>query len=127
MLRFTLPIAPRTKKNHGQVVMMGRYPRILPSKPYRAFEKAVVEYIEEHFGNIEPIDFPINLKCVFYKDKDYKSDLAGYLQAVQDALVKAGMLIDDNHKIVTGTDGSRVMLDRKEPRIEIEITKVSEG
>ena len=123
MLEFTIPVAPRTKKNHPQLVTLktGRT-MMLPSKQYRGFEKEVVKFVNNEFPNIEPIDKPINLCCKFYKDKDYKSDLLGYLQAIQDALVKAKLLLDDNHKIVKTTDGSEVFLDRNNPRVEVSIT-----
>jgi Holliday junction resolvase RusA-like endonuclease len=123
MLEFTIPVAPRTKKNHGQIVTLktGRT-MMLPSKQYREFEKEVVKFVDNNFGNIEPIDKPINLCCKFYKDKDYKADLMGYLQAIQDALVKAKLLLDDNHKIVETTDGSKIFLDRNNPRVEVSIT-----
>lgn len=126
MIKFTIPVKPRTKKNHQSFVTLKNGRTILlPSKPYKEFEKLVVEHVRGLYGNIEPIDFPINLKCVFYKDADRKSDLVGYMQAIQDALVKAGFLKDDNHLIVKSTDGSEVLLDRANPRIEVEITKSS--
>ena len=43
-----------------------------------------------------------------------------------DVLVKAGVLADDSAispDIVVSTDGSRVLIDKLNPRIEIEITK----
>lgn len=123
MLEFTIQVAPRTKKNHGQQVTLKTGRTImLPSKQYKKFEKEVVKFVNNEFPNIEPIDKPINLCCKFYKDKDYKSDLLGYLQAIQDALVKAKLLLDDNHKIVKTTDGSEVFLDRNNPRVEVSIT-----
>ena len=122
-IEFTLPIKPRTKKNSSSFVTLKNGRTILlPSKYYRAFEKEAVSYVESLFGNLEPIDRPINLCCVFYKDKNHISDLVGYLQAIQDTLVKAGLLKDDNSNIVASTDGSRVELDRENPRIEVKIT-----
>lgn len=82
--------------------------------------------MEGNFGNLEPITEPINMSCKFYKDKDYKADLPGYLQAICDALVKAGLIADDNHKIVQRLDGSEVLLDRDNPRIEVEIEFIKE-
>ena len=125
-MEFTIPVKPRTKKNSQQLVTLKKTGRqiLLPSKAYKEFEKEVVTFIENNFGNLEPIDIPINLSCVFYKDKNYKSDLAGYMQAIQDALVKAKLLLDDNSNIVHSMDGSRVELDRKNPRIEVKITKI---
>lgn len=124
-MKFTLNVKPRTKKNHSQIVTLknGRQ-MMLPSKQYKQFEKEVIKEVEINCGNLEIIDYPINLKCVFYKEKNYKSDLTGYLQAIQDALVKAKLLLDDNTKIVYSTDGSRVLLDKDNPRIEIEIERI---
>lgn len=120
---FTIPVAPRTKKNHGNIVTLktGRT-MMLPSKQYKEFEKKVVAFVKQNFKGTEAITEPINLCCKFYKDKDYKADLVGYLQAIQDALVKAGLIADDNHKIVASTDGSEIFLDREKPRVEITIT-----
>lgn len=122
-IAFTLPVKPRTKKNHSQLVTLktGRQ-MLLPSKTYKEFEKEVVNYIKKHPQLQLCIDEPINLECHFYKDKNYRSDLVGYLQAVQDALVKAGVLKDDNTNIVVTTNGSKVFLDREEPRIEVFIS-----
>ena len=122
-IAFTIPVAPRTKKNHGNIVTLktGRT-MLLPSKQYKEFEKQVVDFVSSEFGNIEPISNPINLCCHFYKDKDYKADLMGYMQAIQDALIKAGFLLDDNHKIVQTTDGSEIFLDRNNPRVEVTVT-----
>ena len=127
VLKFTIPVKPRTKKNHSQLVTLktGRQ-MLLPSKTYKEFEKEVVNFIKKHPELKLNIDEMINLECHFYKDKNYKSDLVGYLQAIQDALVKAEVLKDDNHTIVTSTDGSRVHLDRAEPRIEVYITFLNE-
>ena len=120
---FTIPVAPRTKKNHGNIVTLktGRT-MMLPSKQYKEFEKKVVAFVNENFKGTEAISVPINLCCKFYKDKDYKADLVGYLQAIQDALVKAGLIADDNHKIIETTNGSEIFLDRENPRVEITIT-----
>ena len=122
-MEFTIPVKPRTKKNSSSFVTLKNGRTILlPSKPYREFEKEVVNFVEFNYGNLEPIDKPINLKCIFYREANRKADLVGYLQAIQDALVKAGLLLDDNFNIVASTDGSRVDLDRSNPRIEVEIT-----
>lgn len=43
-----------------------------------------------------------------------------------DLLVRAGVLADDNSQIVAAHDGSRVRLDRENPRVEIEIVSIVE-
>ena len=123
MLKFLLSIRPVTKKNHTTNIIRNGRQLVLPSKQYREFEKKVMEQVEIHFGNLEPIDYPINLKAIFYRDKNYRSDLVGYEQALCDALVKSGLLLDDNHNIVKSMDGSRVETDKDYPRIEITIER----
>lgn len=120
---FTIPLPPVTKKNHGRIVMCGRYPKLLPSEAYERYAKAAMPFLKAVFRDIGRIDFPVNLKCVFYLDKRRKSDLAGYLQAVQDVLVEADILADDNRNIVASVDGSEVLYDKKNPRTEITITR----
>ena len=42
-------------------------------------------------------------------------------------LVRAGVLADDHSGIIAAHDGSRVRLDRENPRVEIEIVSMMEG
>ena len=53
-------------------------------------------------------------------------DLTNLLEATDDILVRAGVLSDDCAAVVAGHDGSRVLLDRKRPRVEITITEMEE-
>lgn len=128
-LTFTLPIKPVTKKNHSNIVTLktGRT-ILLPSKAYIAFEKEVCKLIKEQFGTkFTPIDFPVNVKAIYYQDSNRRADLCNYHAALHDALVKAKLIKDDNFKIITSTDGSKVSVDKNNPRIEVEITKLEES
>lgn len=51
-------------------------------------------------------------------------DLANLIEATTDILVKAHVLEDDNSKIVAAHDGSRVEIDRRNPRVEIKIEEM---
>lgn len=123
---FTIPVPPVTKKNHGRIVMRGRYPKLLPSEAYERYTKSAMPFLNSVYGTSGTIDYPVNLKCVFYLDKRRKGDLAGYLQAIQDLLVYAGILEDDNRNIVASVDGSIVLYDKANPRTEVTITKKSD-
>jgi len=122
-IRFTIPIAPVTKKNHGRIVMCGRYPKLLPSEAYERYTKAAKPFLQTIYRTVGSVASPVNLKCVFYLDRRRKGDLAGYLQAVQDLLVETGILADDNRNIVASVDGSAVLYDKENPRTEITVTK----
>ena len=125
-LRFTMPFKAVTKKNHSNIITLKNGRKVLiPSKAYIAFEKEVCKFIKQKFGTaFTPIDFPINVKAIYYQDSNRRADLCNYHAALHDALVKSGLITDDNFKIITSTDGSRVKIDKAEPRIEVEITKL---
>lgn len=72
------------------------------------------------------IDFPIILKCHFYNYDNRVRDLSNYYEGIQDTLVKTGILKDDNFKIISGHDGSRMFVDKENPRIEFWIIKADE-
>lgn len=74
----------------------------------------------------KPINYPINLKCIFYMEKRYKVDLSNLEEAICDILVHYEILEDDNRNIVATMDGSKVLWDKENPRTEIEITKLSD-
>ena len=46
------------------------------------------------------------------------------LATIDDLLVSTGILADDNSRIVVAHDGSRVLYDPQNPRVEITITKM---
>ena len=124
MIKFTLPIKPVTKKNSGQIVMIGGSPRLLPSKQYRQFEKDTIPYFRKVKLQTDVINYPVNIKCHFYMDTHRKVDLCNLLNAVDDAMVASGLVIDDNRDIIAAHDGSRVYWDKDNPRIEITIEKM---
>ena len=72
----------------------------------------------------KPIDAPVNVKCIFYREKNIRCDLTNLLEAIDDVLVKYGVLSDDNFHIIVSHDGSRVYIDKKNPRTEITIETV---
>ena len=66
----------------------------------------------------------MNVRCIYYMKTARWVDLANLIEATCDILVKAHVLEDDNSKIVSAHDGSRVELDRENPRVEIEIEEM---
>lgn len=124
MIEFILPIKPVTKKNSGQIITVGGYPRLLPSKQYRQFEKDVTPYLSRVKYKTGTIYYPVNIQCLFYVDTKRRVDLPNLLNAIDDAMVHAELLIDDNRDIIAGHDGSRVYHDKENPRIEIKITEL---
>ena len=122
MLKFTVPLPPISKKNSQQIVTnkaTGR-PFIMPSKKYKDYEKAAAKYIPR-LRQLNPIDQPVNIKCLFYMPTRRKVDLTNLLEAIDDVMVKAGLLADDDFTIIQSHDGSRVLYDKDNPRTEVYI------
>lgn len=95
--KYTVPLAPVTKKNSPQIFYMGaRCPVCHKGKTARVM--------------------PTRRRC----------DLPNHIEAIHDILVKANILADDNYTIIASVDGSRVMYDKENPRTEIFIEEMSD-
>ena len=123
MKKIVIPLPPVTKKNHQRIVR-GRYgaPMVIPSAPYEAYQQAAAW----HCKGGETIADPVEVKCLFYMPTQRKVDLTNLLEAIDDILVYAGTLADDNSSIIVSHDGSRVLYDKENPRTEVYITKYQE-
>ena len=120
-MKFTIPLPPVTKKN-SQVIMINQRtgkPFVMPSQKYRDYEQAALWFIPKNVR----INCAVNIECHFYMETRRKVDLTNLLEAIDDIMVKAGLLADDNFTIIQSHDGSRVFYDKAKPRTEICITK----
>lgn len=125
VIQFFIPGAPITKKNSMQIVRRGSHAGLMPSKQYREYEQQSLWYIPHLEA---PIDYPVNIRCVYQMPTRRKVDITNLLGATDDVLVLAGLLLDDNRDIVAGHDGSRVQHAKKgtQPGVEVTITKLEE-
>ena len=125
-MKMVIPLAPVTKKNSQRIVInrKTKAPMIIPSTKYVEYEKTC-EWILAKHGKPK-IDYPVNVKSLYYMPTRRRVDLVNLHEALHDILVKAGILEDDNCKIIASTDGSRVLYDKINPRTEVYITKQEE-
>lgn len=117
--------APRTKKNSMDILVnrkTGR-PFIAQNERYKQYEKDFMVQIPGMLRGIS-LNGKYNLKCIYYMPTRRRVDLGNLLAATCDILVKAKTIEDDNSNIIVSHDGSRVRLDRENPRVEIEIMEV---
>lgn len=125
LFQAMIPLNPRTKKNNQRIITNKRTKRsmIVQNDIYKQYEKDSGWFLKkpEH-----PISEPVNVKCIFYRDSRRRVDQTNLLEAIDDILVKYGVLADDNFEIIACHDGSRVKVDREHPRTEIEITRFRE-
>lgn len=117
-LRLTLLGAPRTKKNHGRRVYSFRKRRTF-SVPSLAYEEWCAR-VKLQLARVDALpDRPYNVAAIFYRDAR-TGDAVGYYQALADALEAAGVVSND--RWIVSWDGSRLALDRTQPRVEVLIT-----
>lgn len=124
-IKYTIKIPPITKKNSQQIMTnkkTGR-PFIMPSAKYKQYEREAQWFLKP--APPRPIECSLNIKCLFYLPTRRRTDLTNLLEAVDDVLVRAGIIQDDHSGIVTAHDGSRVLYDKDNPRTEITITRLS--
>lgn len=119
MIKFTIPLPPITKKNSQRIVVnnVTGKPFIMPSEKYKQYEREAGWFVPKNIF----INKPVNVKCLFYMATRRKCDLTNLLEAIDDILVKYGVLADDDYTIIESHDGSRVYYDKGNPRTEIYI------
>ena len=125
MYKFTIPIHPITKKNNPRIFKRGKRIIVLPSEAYERFENDCLKIIPSKYR--VNINYPVNVKVLYFVKTKRRVDKTNLESAIMDVLVKAGVLVDDSAmspEIVVSTDGSKVLIDKETPRIEIEITKI---
>lgn len=123
-MTYTIPLPPITKKNSQQIFRNPKTgkPFVAQSRQYAEYEAKAVWYLRPRPD--KPIDYPVNVKCLFYMPTRRRVDLVNLQECACDVLVHAGVLSDDNANIVVTMDGSRVLWDRERPRTEIEIAEI---
>ena len=115
---------PKTKKNSMQIFRNSKNgkPFLTQSKAYKDYARDCKKQITGKYK--KGIDYPINLKCIYYRKSKHRVDLTNLLAATCDILTDCGVIADDNCAIVVSHDGSRVLFDKDNPRVEIEIEEI---
>lgn len=128
-MHITILGNPVTKKNSLEIVRKwttrGLVPFLRQSKSYREYETLALPQLRGIIN--QPIDIPVNVACVYYRENKRRVDLGNLIACSCDVLVKAGILLDDNCRVVAAHDGCRVRYDKGNPRVEIDITPMEEG
>lgn len=125
-MKIVIPVNPRSKKNSQEIVFNRRTGKrmVIQNERYTKFEKECKKYMPVLRQPKPYIDYKCNLSCKFYVCDLRKRDIANYIEAIQDILVKYEIISDDNYNVIASLDGCSMELDRDNPRVEIEITKL---
>lgn len=148
-MRITILGAPMTKKNSPQIISTGPKctgcgvgackgcgnrtgrPFLLPSKQSEAWTKNAVGQIASHFihGGTKPWELPlftvpVNCRALFFRERAV-GDANNFYAALADALEEAKVV--ENDRLIVSWDGSRMLKDDANPRIEVLLSPVDDA
>jgi Holliday junction resolvase RusA-like endonuclease len=122
-IHLVLPGPARTKKNSATLQMRGRRRVLVPSDAWMAWRDRCRAWWLQSFTvsrrPVAPPDVPLNCRALIYRDA-HRGDAVGYYQGVADVLEELGVV--ENDEQLVAWDGSRLLLDRDRPRVELTIT-----
>lgn len=133
LYHYTIPLDPRTKKNHQMIAGSG--PRCpVCKKPHRQFVRQSAIHDKYHLQAepclhprpAAPIDSPVWIRYDFHMETKRRVDALNLCACADDLLVDAKILKDDNSNIIKSHDGTRVVYDKENPRTEIYIYEFDE-
>jgi Holliday junction resolvase RusA-like endonuclease len=135
-MKLTILGRPITKSNSPRI---GRSrtgkPFVLPSKALEKWQETAVLQLQAQHGRAardsrwhlgdkrQPCVVQVGARALFYRPVDGPGDLDNYAKALGDALQKAGILAND--RLIRSWDGSRLLIDRRNPRVEITLTPIA--
>lgn len=116
--RLVIHGAPRTKKTSNSLQMHDGRLKVVPSAAWMAWRDASLPQIPK--GTLP--DQLYNCAALFYRDRA-TGDATGYYQGLADILEEAGVVSND--KWIESWNGSRRLLDRDNPRVELVISALT--
>lgn len=115
--RMVILSPPRTKKNSLRRIKRGNRVFTVGSEAAVKWEQAAVWQLRTQWRQA-PMSSWVQVSAAVYRETAI-GDLVGYLQAIGDALEKGGVIVND--RLIASWDGSRLLKDANNPRVEIEI------
>lgn len=133
LARYTIPLDPKTKKNSHRIAgcgprcpVCGKYAKqfVRNADQTTEFSFSAAKYLQPKPK--KPIEGPVQLVYRLYTETWHRKDDLNLYEALDDILVKEGILRDDDRKTIRSRDGSRVLYDKDNPRAEIYIYEYRE-
>lgn len=128
LAKYVIPLDCRAKKNSHRIAgsgprcpMCGKFQKqfIRNGSTATDFAFRAAQYLSPR--PVKPFSSQVHLIYRVYTATWHKKDDLNLYEALDDILVKEGVLADDNRKIIRSRDGSRVLYDKDNPRAEIYI------
>jgi len=111
---ITVPLPPSA--NHAYLTRKGSHQRVR-TQEYKDYEALVMVILK----GMKPLDYISRVDYYFYWPDRRRRDVENYLKVLKDCL--KGRLFTDDCWAVLPKETQTSTLDRKEPRVEIEITR----
>lgn len=118
---YVIEGATPSQKNRKRITCRGGRPRMYTDPKVKAWQdSAHIQLLEQRLKVPPGLDYPVALMVTVFYGDNRRHDLDNALSSVLDALVKAGVIEDDNSKFVNyiSIQGG---FDKSNPRAEIEI------
>lgn len=122
-MNFTLTGHIVSKKNSKRAFMRNGRQFVLPSLAYADWEKDALRQLT--IQKVRPVQSPVSLKMNLWARDNRTSDLENKVSSIQDLLVKAGIIPDDDWKTLPEVSAIYMGLDKKNPRAEVELISLS--
>ncbi len=128
-LTFTLPGMLPLKQTIQHLTYEKGKLRLLPKESWRKYRDEVLPCLQEQMNQLSPetqiwlpIDWSLHCKALFYRE--YLGGVAALHYQALAELMRAANLIA-HEKWIQSWDGSRLLLDRKHPRVEFVLTRLT--
>lgn len=113
-MQLTITGQTPSKKNSKQLFIRGGVPTMVSSKNYLAWERDALWQLK---GVTPMTDFPTQLSLYFFFKDLRRRDLDNCVSSVCDALVKSGVIPDDDVLHLRSVVAYYVGLDKANPRV----------
>ncbi len=118
---ITLPGRPITKKNSQRIINNRNTGRlmVIQSEQYVRYETECLWRLKSYRG--PKFKCLVEVSAKYHMPSKQRPDLTNLMQSTADILEKAGII--DNDRNIVSWDGSRILVDSEEPRVDVEIRK----
>jgi len=116
--KFQIPGRCVVKKNSQRVVGFGKSKHVIYSPKFIAWHKVAMLHLRQRWTDNDPINEFMKLTIRFYfANHQSEADVSNLIEGPQDALTKAGVIVDD--KLIYEIHAMKIF--GEEPRTEIEL------
>lgn len=113
---ITIPGQTPSQKNNKQIIP-SRPPRLVDNPIVKKWRNETAKYLAETYKEDLKEKQVIAIYTFYLKDR-VRRDIDNMISSCNDALVQAGILSDDNWKVLR-IGGAEAVLDKENPRAEI--------